>query len=295
MADSISIRQAGRRASLSARLAARGVLHIVLIAISLAWLLPSVGLLVSSLRPAALISTSGWWNAFTFPFRFTLENYGHVIGQANMGRSFINSLLIAVPATVMPILIAAFAAYAFAWMRFPGRDALFLVVVGLLVVPLQVTLIPVLRMFNGLGLTGSFPAIWIAHTAYGLPFAIYLLRNFIGELPGEMMESAGLDGATHAQVFFRLVLPTSVPAIASLAIFQFMWVWNDLLVALIYLGGTPQVAPMTVTISNMVNSYGGGWEYLTSAAFISMLLPLVVFFSLQQYFVKGILAGSVKE
>jgi alpha-glucoside transport system permease protein len=276
------------------RLGARGVLHVLLVAISLIWLVPSVGLLVSSLRPSHLISSTGWWRAFTTPFQFTLENYGHVVGQANMGRSFVNSLLISIPATVMPILVAAFAAYAFSWMRFRGRTVLFLIVVGLLVVPLQVTLIPVLRLFNSLKLTGSFPAIWVAHTAYGLPFAIYLLRNFIGELPGEMMESAGLDGATHAQVFFQLVLPTSIPAIASLAIFQFMWVWNDLLVALIYLGGTPQVAPMTVTVSNMVNSYGGGWEYLTAAAFISMLLPLVVFFSLQQYFVKGILAGSVK-
>jgi alpha-glucoside transport system permease protein len=284
----------GRLGALAARLGARGILHVILVVVSLLWLLPSVGLLVSSLRPANLISSTGWWQAFTTPFRFTLENYAHVIGQANMGRSFLNSLLIAVPATVMPILVAAFAAYAFAWMRFPGRSVLFLIVVGLLVVPLQVTLIPVLRLFNALKLTGSFPAIWVAHTAYGLPFAIYLLRNFIGELPGEMMESAGLDGATHAQIFFRLVLPTSVPAIASLAIFQFMWVWNDLLVALIYLGGTPQVAPMTVTISNLVNSYGGGWEYLTAAAFVSMLLPLVVFFSLQQYFVKGILSGSVK-
>ena len=280
--------------ALVSRLAARGSLHVALVVISLLWLLPTAGLLVSSLRPASLIASTGWWRAFTTPFRFTLENYGHVIGQANMGRSFANSLLIAIPATVMPILVAAFSAYAFAWIRFRGSGALFLVVVGLLVVPLQVTLIPVLRLFNGLHLTGTFPAIWIAHTAYGLPFAIYLLRNFIGELPGEMMESAGLDGATHAQVFFLLVLPTSVPALASLAIFQFMWVWNDLLVALIYRGGTPTVAPMTVTISNMVNSYGGGWEYLTAAAFLSMLLPLVVFFALQQYFVKGILAGSVK-
>lgn len=295
MADVIVSGRRGKGAALAGHFAARGVLHVVLIVISLLWLLPSVGLLVSSLRPARLIATTGWWTAFTTPFQFTLENYGHVIGQANMGRSFLNSLLIAIPATVMPILIAAFAAYAFAWMRFPGRNALFLVIVGLLVVPLQVTLIPVLRLFNALHLTGSFPAIWVAHTAYGLPFAVYLLRNFIGELPGEMMESAGLDGATHAQVFFQLVLPTSVPAIASLAIFQFMWVWNDLLVALIYLGGTPQVAPMTVTISNLVNSFGAGWEYLTAAAFISMLLPLVVFFALQQYFVKGILAGSVKE
>jgi len=294
---SVTMTMAGRRPRgglLAARLGARGLLHLVLVVVGLVWLLPSVGLFISSLRPANLISSTGWWRAFATPFQFTLENYAHVLGQANMGRSFLNSLLIAIPATVMPLLVAAFAAYTFAWIPFRGRTTLFLVVVGLLVVPLQVTLIPVLRLFNGLGITGSFPAVWVAHTAYGLPFSIYLLRNFIGELPGEMMESAGLDGATHAQIFFGLVLPTSVPALASLAIFQFMWVWNDLLVALIYLGGTPQVAPMTVTISNLVNSYGGGWEYLTAAAFISMLLPLVVFFSLQQYFVRGILAGSVK-
>lgn len=211
-----------------------------------------------------------------------------------MGRSFFNSLMISIPSTVMPILIAAFAAYAFSWMHFPGRDTLFLIIIGLLVVPLQMTLIPILRLFNRLGLTGTFGGIWIAHTAYGLPFAIYLLRNFIGGIPEDIFESAFLDGASHFQILYRIVLPISVPAIASLAIFQFMWVWNDLLVALIYLGGTPEVAPMTVTISNLVNSYGGGWEFLTSAAFISMILPLVVFFSLQRYFIRGILAGSIK-
>ncbi len=287
----------GRRsgfAQVLTQAATRGPLHIIIIVICAIWIVPSLGLFVSSFRPANLISTTGWWRAFTTPFKFTLENYGHVLTQSNMGRSFFNSLLIAVPATVMPIMIAAFGAYAFAWMRFPGRNVLFLVVVGLLVVPLQMTLIPVLHFFVALHLTGTFPGIWLAHTAYGLPFAIYLLRSFIGELPGEMFESASLDGATHAQIFFRLVLPTSVPAISSLAIFQFMWVWNDLLIALIYLGGNPPVAPMTVTISNMVNSYGGDWQYLTSAAFISMILPLVVFFSLQKYFVRGILAGSVK-
>lgn len=294
MKDTIVRRRTGF-ARVSARFAARGVLHVVLVAISLIWLLPTVGLLISSLRPARLISSSGWWTAFATPFQFTLQNYAQVLTQTNMARSFLNSLLIAIPSTVMPILIAAFAAYAFAWIKFPGRNALFLVLVGLIVVPLQVTLIPVLRLFNTLGLTGTLPAVWIAHTAYGLPFATYLLRNFIGDLPGEMMESAGLDGATHAQIFFSLVIPTSIPAIASLAIYQFMWVWNDLLIALIYLGGTPQVAPMTVTIANLVNSYGAGWEYLTSAAFISMLLPLIVFFSLQKYYVKGILTGSVKE
>jgi len=278
----------------AARVVTRGVLHAVLVGLSLLWLLPTVGLFVSSLRPSQLVATSGWWKAFSTPFSFTLENYAYVLSQANMGRSFFNSLIIAIPATVMPILVAAFAAYAFSWMRFPGRDLLFLVNVGLLVVPLQVTLIPVLRMFVATGLSGTVPAVWIAHAAYGLPFAIYLLRSFMDELPVEMMESAALEGASHAQIFFKLVLPTSVPAVASLVIFQFMWVWNDLLVALIYLAGSPEVQPMTVTISSMVNSYGGGWEYLTAAAFISMMLPLVVFFALQRYFVRGILAGSVK-
>ena len=260
-----------RGRSLTTR-ASRGVLHGVLVGISLLWLLPTLGLLVSSLRPSQSVATTGWWTALAPPFAFTLENYRHVLSQANMGRSFFNSLLIAIPSTVMPVLVAAFAAYAFSWMRFRGRDVLVLFVVGLLVVPLQVTLIPVLRLFVAVGLAGTMPAVWIAHSAYGLPFAIYLLRSFMDELPGEMLESARIDGASHAQIFFRLVLPTSVPALASLAIFQFMWVWNDLLVALIYLAGSPSVQPMTVTISSMVNSYGGGWEYLTAAAFISMVI-----------------------
>ncbi len=282
------------RAGRIARAVARSPLHVVVILIALVWLVPSVGLLVSSLRPRALIASSGWWTALVPPFRFTLDNYAYVLGFAHMDRSFLNSLLISIPATVMPILVAGFAAYAFAWTRFPGRDALFLIIIGLLVIPLQMTLIPVLRLFNRVGLTGTYAGIWLAHSAYGLPFSIYLLRNFIGELPKDMFESAFLDGANHFQVFYRLVLPTSVPALASLAIFQFMWVWNDLLIALIYLGGQPAVAPMTVTIGNLVNSYGGGWEFLTAAAFISMVLPLLVFFTLQRFFVHGILAGSVK-
>ena len=257
-------------------------------------MLPSVGLFISSFRPRHLIQSSGWWQAFKLPITLTLENYGKVLTQSGMGLSFFNSLLIAIPATVFPILIAAFAAYAFSWMKFRGKNTLFLIIIALLVVPLQMTLIPNLKLFNMLGITGTFGGIWLAHTAYGLPFSIYLLRNFIGELPVEMLESAFLDGATHSQIFFRLILPTSIPAIASLCIFQFMWVWNDLLVALIFLGGSPDVAPMTLTVSNMVNSYGGGWEYLTAAAFISMMLPLIVFFSLQKYFIRGILAGSVK-
>ncbi len=269
-------------------------LHAVLILVTLIWMLPTVSLLVNSFRPEASVLTTGWWNAFKLPFEFTLQNYQEVLTDENMGTSFLNSLLITIPATVIPIMVAAFAAYAFAWMDFPGRNALFILVVGLLVVPLQSALIPVLQLTTGMQLTGSFAAVWLAHTGFGLPFAIFLLRNFFGQLPKEMFESAYLDGASPTTAFFRLVLPLSVPAIASLVIFQFMFVWNDLLVALILVGGTPDVAPMTVAIANLIQSRGQGWHLLTAAAFISMILPLVVFFSLQRYFVRGILGGSVK-
>lgn len=278
-----------------ARFARRSPLHLIILIICMIWIVPTLALLVSSFRTASLVATTGWWTAFQAPLHFTLELYKEAITNANMGQSFVNSLFIAIPATVIPIMIAAFAAYAFAWMRFRGRDVIFVVVVGLLVVPLQVTLIPILRLYNKAGLTGTFPGIWLAHTAYGLPLAVYLLRNFFGTLPREMLESAQIDGASPFTSFLRLVLPLSVPAIASLVIFQFMWVWNDLLVALIYLGGTPAVAPMTVSISQLVGSLGGGWQLLTAAAFISMALPLVIFFSLQRYFVRGILAGSLKQ
>jgi alpha-glucoside transport system permease protein len=277
-----------------ARFLRRTPVHLVIVIISFIWILPTVGLLVSSFRPANLVATTGWWTAFQPPFNFTLDLYREALGASGMAQSFVNSLFISIPATVIPIMVAAFAAYAFAWMEFPGRDWLFIAVVGLLVVPLQMTLIPILKIYNRLGLTGTFLGIWLAHTGYGLPFSIYLLRNFFGNLPRDMFESAYLDGASPFTAFFRLVMPLSVPAIASLVIFQFMWVWNDLLVALIYLGGTPSVAPMTVTISNLVNSLGGGWQLLTAAAFVSMMLPLLIFFSLQRYFVSGILAGSVK-
>jgi len=279
------------------RLFSRPLLHIFIVFISLMWLMPSVGLLISSFRARNDVLNSGWWTVFQHPFEFTqysLENYAQVITASGLGRAFLNSLIITIPSTIIPIMIAAFAAYAFARMEFPGRQIIFIIVVGLLVVPLQVTLIPVLRVYNRLGLSGTFIGIWLAHTGYGLPFAVYLLRNFFSALPKDIFESAFLDGASHSTAFFKLALPLSVPALASLAIFQFLWVWNDLLVALIYLGGTEKVAPLTLRLSSLVNSLGQNWHLLTAAAFISMILPLIIFFSLQRYFVRGILAGSVK-
>lgn len=272
-------------------------LHIVVVSICLIWMMPSVGLLISSFRSKNAVLSSGWWMVFQHPFDFTqytLENYINVLTAQGMGRAFLNSLIITIPSTIIPITVAAFAAYAFAWMEFPGRRTLFAIVVGLLVVPLQMTLIPILRVYNQIGLSGTFLGIWLAHTGYGLPFAVYLLRNFFGGLPRDLFESAFLDGASQLTAFFRLALPLSVPALASLAIFQFLWVWNDLLVALIYLGGAEEVAPLTLKLSSLVNSLGQNWHLLTAAAFISMVLPLIVFFSLQRYFVRGILAGSVK-
>jgi alpha-glucoside transport system permease protein len=269
-------------------------LHLALILLTVIWVVPTLGLLVSSFRPGFLLSQTGWWTALAPPFKFTLENYGEVLSSYNLGTAFLNSLMIAIPATVIPISVAAFAAYAFSWMKFPGRNLLFLALVGLLAVPLQTTLIPVLQMFKTLGLNGTFIGVWLAHTGYGLPFAIYLLRNFVGALPSDLLESAAIDGAGPVTTFFWLVLPLSVPALASLAIFQFLWTWNDLLVALVYLGGDPAVAPLTVNIANLVNSLGQGYELLTAAAFVSMALPLIVFISLQRYFVRGITAGAVK-
>jgi alpha-glucoside transport system permease protein len=268
--------------------------HAALWLVCAAWLAPAVGLLISSLRPAADVAASGWWTILGHP-ALTLSNYRDVLTAQGLGASFLNSIVIAAPATAIPLLIAAYAAYAFAWMEFPGRRALFAVVVLLLVIPVQTTLVPVLRLFTATGLTGTFPALWLAHTGYGLPLAVFLLRNFIAGLPADVMDAAAVDGADAVQRFFRVALPLSMPSVASLAIFQFLWVWNDLLVALSYLGGRPSVAPLTVTIAGLVSSLGGGWHLLTAAAFVSMILPLAVFFTLQRYFVRGLIAGAIKE
>lgn len=262
--------------------------------IALLWSIPTFGLFVASFRPPQLITTTGWWTGLIPPWQFTLENYMNVIQAQGMGQAFLNSLIIAIPGTIFPLLLGAFAAYAFAWLRFPGRDFLYFVVVALLVVPSQIALLPVLQIFTSIGFTGQYWAVWIAHTAFGLPFAVFLLRNFFAALPKDLMESAHIDGASSFRTFWTIVLPLSVPALASLAIFQFMWVWNDLLVSLIFLSGNPDHAPMTLTVANLVGQYGENYQVLTAASFLSMALPLVIFFSLQRYFVRGILAGSVK-
>jgi alpha-glucoside transport system permease protein len=284
----------------------RWTLHIAVIGLTVAWMVPTIGLLVSSFRPFSGQATSGWWTAFSTPLQFTMNNYTDVLAKSNLGQAFFNSFMIALPATVLPVTIGAFAAYAFAWMKFPGRNWIFLALVGLLAVPLQLTFIPVLTFYvqhlhwttsnlEDTGIPGlPWVPLWLAHAGYGLPFSIYLLANFFRALPSDLFESAEIDGAGTLTVFFRIILPLSVPAIASLVIFQFLWVWNDLLVALIYVGGSPEVAPLTVNLANLTTSLGQGANLLTSAAFFSMIVPLIVFLSLQRYFVRGILAGSVK-
>ena len=378
--------------------------HIIIIFTIIIWIVPTVGLLVTSLRPVQAVNSSGWWTIFSppqgsqqykqycaachgadgtalpsadltnpdlikqyprslqllavlrkdingkphmgdtpipsaqdtaninsylrrisgieAPPKFTLNNYvdaivgyrgtatytsacdtntqppdincntSDLLNPRGMGRAFINSLIVTIPATFLPILFAAFAGYAFAWLEFKGRFLLFAILVGLQVVPLQMTLVPISRIYAQAGLNGTFLGVWLFHTGFGLPYAIYLMRNFLGTLPRDLFESAYLDGASHWTAFRQLVIPLATPAIASLGIFQFLWVWNDLLVALVFLGGTTPV--MTYQISNMVTSLGSGWQVLTAAAFLSMLLPMIVFFSLQRYFVRGMLAGAVK-
>jgi len=275
--------------------------HTALILIALIWLVPSVGLLVTSFRPRPDIASSGWWETLS-TFNFTIDNYRNVLDNQGMASSFRNSLLIAFPATIFPLFVGALAAFAFSWISFPFRDTIFLSIMALMVVPIQMTLVPVLRLFQDIGvtltgdrtlITGSYTGIWIAHTTFALPFCIFLLRNFFITLPRDLIEAARVDGATNLGIFFKVVLPLPVPALASFGIFQFLWVWNDLLMALIFIQETG-LRPLTLTIRDVQSTYGVEWHLLSAGAFLLMVVPLVVFFALQRYFVQGLLAGSVK-
>ncbi len=290
------------------RLTSRGA-TVASLLIAIIWTLPTFGLFISSFRPENDIKTTGWWTILQNP-GFTLENYKEVLLSASfsspqLGSYFVNSLAITIPATLFPLVLACMAAYAFAWIKFRFSGALFVLIFALQIVPLQMALIPLLQIFSrGIvigGATiipglpqGTYMQVWIAHTIFALPLAIFLLHNFISEIPGEIIEAARVDGASHGQIFFRIVLPLSVPAIASFGILQFLWVWNDLLVALIFSGGTADVAPLTQRLAELVGSRGAEWQRLTAAAFVSLVIPLIVFFSLQRFFVRGLLAGATK-
>jgi alpha-glucoside transport system permease protein len=259
------------------------------------WTLPTFGLALSSIRPEKQIKTSGWWTFFTHP-QFTLDNYRSVLGAEggiNLGRSFFNSFIITIPAVIIPLVLAALAAYAFAWVDFRGRNTLFVAVFALQIVPIQVTLVPLLKIFNQTGLTNTYWTVWLSHSCFALPLAIFLLHNFMKEIPRELIEAARMDGAGHVSIIFRVLLPLLTPALAAFGIFQFLWVWNDLLVALTFVS-TPDLAPLTVGIANLSGTRGTAYHLLTAGAFVSILVPITVFLSLQRFFVRGLLAGGLK-
>jgi alpha-glucoside transport system permease protein len=273
---------------------------IAAILIAILWTIPTIGLLITSFRPESDITTSGWWTIFTNP-GFTLDNYDEVLyGDTGLSTYFVNSIVITIPSVLIPVSIATMAAYAFAWMKFPGRDFLFVAVFALQIVPIQVTMIPLLTLYVDRGLAGAeapgggFYTIWLSHSIFALPLAIYLLHNFMRQIPGELIESARVDGAGHVQIFSRIMLPLMTPAIAAFGIFQFLWVWNDLLVALVFGGGSPDVSPLTARLAELSGTRGQDWFLLSAGAFVSLVVPLIVFLSLQRYFVRGLLAGSVK-
>jgi alpha-glucoside transport system permease protein len=279
----------------------RTPVHLALLAIAVVWLVPTVGLAITSFRPRGEIQSSSWWSSL-LDFHYTLGNYDEVLSTANLDRSFVNSIIITLPSTILPLAIGSMAAYAFAWIRFPLRDTIFLSIVALMVVPVQSAFVPILVEFQDLGefltgtktaITGWYFGIWIAHTVFALPFCVFLLRNFFITLPRDLIEAARVDGATNWKIFRSIVLPLSVPALASFGIFQFLWVWNDLLTALVFIQESDQW-PMTIRISQMLSTYGVEFHLLSAGAFLLMAVPLMVFFALQRYFVQGLLAGSVK-
>jgi alpha-glucoside transport system permease protein len=267
----------------------------IAIVIAVLWTIPTVGLFITSFRPQASVQSSGWWTWFTNP-EFTLENYSETLFGSSTAFStfFINSLVITIPAVMIPITLALLAAYAFAWIDFKGRDFLFIAVFALQIVPLQVTLIPLLSIYVDLGFAGSFWTVWLSHSIFALPLAIFLLHNFMKEIPASLVEAARVDGAGHVKIFFTILLPLLVPAIAAFAVFQFLWVWNDLLVALTFAGGAPAVAPLTVRLAELSGTRGSDWHLLSAGAFLSIIVPLIIFLFGQRFFVRGLLAGGVK-
>jgi ABC-type glycerol-3-phosphate transport system permease component len=281
--------------SLPARIAARtggGALRIFLIVIALLWLIPTFGLLVESFRDPAQYANGGWWEAIVHPAQLTATNYEALLQNSTITSSFLNTVYITVPATILVVLIGSAAGYACARVEFPGRDALSLVGVGLLVIPIQIALIPVVKLYGLMGISGTILSVILFHVGFGLPFAVFLLRNYFAGIPRDLMEAARMDGASEGKIFFRVILPLGMPAIASLGIFQFLWVWNDLLVALVFSNSTSQ--PLTVALAGQTRQFGSSIDILAPGAFLSLVVPLIVFLAFQRFFVQGVMAGSVK-
>ena len=273
------------------RFAGKAPVHIFLVIVGLFWLVPTFGLFLTSLMPGEEANESGWWNVIAEPGIATLENYSALFDDDAITDSLMTTMWITLGATFLPLLVAALAGYAFAWLKFPGRDWLFVLIIAMLVVPLQMALIPIFSLYNTLGLFDTVLGLVLFHSAFGLPFAIFLLRNFFAGIPRELLEAARIDGASEMRIFFRVILPLGLPALASLAIFQFLWTWNDLLVALTF---GRETQPITVAIFSQVRQFGSNIDLIAPASFVSLVVPLIVFFSFQRYFVQGLLAGSVK-